>query len=273
MLEAVLFDLDDTLLDNPMDTFLPAYFQALTRYLDHLVPPEQLMADLMRATQAMNADHNRALTNEEAFASVFYPLLGQDRSTVESAFERFYTQEFPKLRGMTRRRPEARALVASALERGLQVAVATNPMFPRVAVEERLAWAGVPVERFDYALVTTYENMHATKAHPAYYCEILQKLDRQPGECLMVGDSWKLDIVPASAVGLRAYWVTQQSPPLPQRGGPGWGLDSPPNAPLVGSGTLLDLWSAVQAKGWSLGLDELIRRRVIRTPETGPRRS
>ena len=56
MLKAVLFDLDDTLLGNAMDTFLPAYFQALTRYLDHLIPPERLMADLMQATKVMNGD-------------------------------------------------------------------------------------------------------------------------------------------------------------------------------------------------------------------------
>jgi FMN phosphatase YigB (HAD superfamily) len=240
MFEAVLFDLDDTLLGNPMDSFLPAYFRALTRYLDHLVPPERLIADLMRATKAMNANHSRELTNEEAFASVFYPLLGQDRSIVESAFERFYRQEFPKLRGMTRRRPEARSLVASALEQGMQVAVATNPMFPRIAVEERLAWAGVPVEELDYTLVTTYENMHATKSHLAYYGEILERLGRRPGECLMVGDSWEMDIAPASSVGIRVYWVTEETDPPSA------------NPSLAGHGTLAELWAQVQAQGWSL---------------------
>jgi FMN phosphatase YigB (HAD superfamily) len=240
MLEAVLFDLDDTLLGNAMDTFLPAYFRALTRYLDHLIPPERLIADLMRATKAMDANPNRELTNEEAFASVFYPLLKRDRSTVEAAFERFYTEEFPKLRRLTRRRPEARSLVSAALERSLQVAIATNPMFPRIAVEERLVWAGVPVDQFDYALVTTYENMHATKSHRAYYREILKKLGRRPDECLMVGDSWKMDIVPASAEGLPVYWVTDENE-LPS-----------PNVSLVGRGSLAELWAEVQMRGWPL---------------------
>jgi FMN phosphatase YigB (HAD superfamily) len=240
MLEAVLFDLDDTLLGNAMDEFLPAYFQALTEYIQYLIPPERLMAGLMQGTKAMDADNNGELTNEEAFASVFYPLQEQDRRTVESAFERFYAEEFPKLHRLTRRRPEARALVASALERGLQVVVATNPMFPRVAVEERLAWAGVPVEQFDFSLVTTYENMHATKARLAYYGEILDRLGRLPGECLMVGDSWTMDIAPASAVGLHVYWVTEDADP------------PAPGASQVGRGTLADLWEAVQAQGWTV---------------------
>jgi FMN phosphatase YigB (HAD superfamily) len=240
MLRAVLFDLDDTLLGNRMDAFLPAYFQALTRYLDHLIPPERLIDYLMQATKAMDADRTRELTNEEAFASVFYPLLDQERSTVEAAFERFYAEAFPKLRSLTRRRPQAGSLVASALDHGLQVAIATNPMFPRVAVEERLAWAGVPAEDFDYALVTTYENMHATKSHLAYYREILERLDRRPGECLMVGDDWRMDILPASAVGIHVYWINEEDA-LPA-----------PDPSLVGRGTLADLWEELQARGWTL---------------------
>jgi HAD superfamily hydrolase (TIGR01549 family) len=240
MFEAVLFDLDDTLLGNPMDTFVPAYFQALTRYLDNLVPPERLITHMMEATEAMSANRSQELTNEEAFASVFYPLLGEDRATVESAFQQFYAQHFPRLRGLTSKRPEARSLVGSALDHGMQVAIATNPMFPRIAVEERLAWAGVPVEQFDYALVTTYENMHATKPHLAYYREILERLGQRPDKCLMVGDSWKMDIAPASSVGLRVFWVTTDN--------------EPPAAPvsLVGQGSLADLWAEVQARAWTL---------------------
>lgn len=237
MLRAVLFDLDDTLLGNAMDTFLPAYFGALTRYLDPLVPSERLIEELQRATRAMNAEHSERVTNEEAFASVFYPALEPERSTLERAFERFYAEEFPKLRQFTRRRPQARALVEWALEQGLQVVVATNPLFPRVAVQERLAWAGVPVEEVDYALVTTYENMHATKSHAAYYREILERLGRRPGECLMVGDSWEKDIVPASSIGMHVYWITEEPEPPSSR------------AALQGYGSLAELWEVVEAHG------------------------
>jgi FMN phosphatase YigB (HAD superfamily) len=235
MLRAVLFDLDDTLLGNSMDTFLPAYFQALTRYLDHLIPPERLIAQLMYATEAMDANHNRHATNEEAFASAFYPALKPDRSTLERLFRNFYAEEFPKLQSLTRRRPEARSLVEWALERGLQVAVATNPLFPRVAVEQRLAWAGVSVDHFSYALVTTYENMHATKSHPAYYREILSRLRRRPDECLMVGDSWEMDVLQASSVGLQVYWVADEDKQPSQ------------DVALAGRGSLGELWTAVKA--------------------------
>jgi len=194
MLKAILFDLDDTLLVNSMETFVPAYFQALTRYVAHLIPPERLIVELLRATRAMEANDGTGPTNEEAFAAIFYPAIGYTSDEVKPLFEQFYTEEFPKLRRLTQALPEARPLVAWAFERGLQVAIATNPLFPRLPVEQRLEWAGVPATEFDYALVTTYEDMHATKAHPAYYREILDRLGRQPGECLMVGDDWTRDM-------------------------------------------------------------------------------
>jgi FMN phosphatase YigB (HAD superfamily) len=241
MFKAILFDLDDTLLSNPMDDFISVYFQALTRSVAHLIPPERLISELLRATQVMDANDGDGPTNEEAFAAAFFPALGYERATLEPLFEQFYAEEFPKLRGLTRQQPEARSLVEWAFERGLQVVIATNPFFPRTAVEQRIEWAGVPVTEFDYALVTTYEIMHATKSHLAYYHEILNRLALQPGECLMVGDDWEKDIAPAAAVGISTYWIAGPGDPLPTQ-----------DVMLVGQGRLADLWAWVKAGGLAL---------------------
>jgi len=248
MLKAILFDLDDTLLGNSMETFMPAYFQALTRWTAHLIPSDQLIAELIRATGTMQANDGTGPTNEEAFAAVFYPALGYEQAALEPTFERFYAEEFPKLRPLTQTRPEARPLVEWAFERGLQVAIATNPLFPRYPIEQRLEWAGVPVTEFDYALVTNYEDMHATKSHPAYYREVLALLDRQPAECLMVGDNWKWDIAQAASVGIPVYWIAKpgKAPPsLPPHRGDKRGV-------LVGQGTLANLWDWVKAGNLAL---------------------
>ena len=244
MLKAILFDLDDTLLGNSMETFIPAYFRVLARRVTHLIPADRLVAELMRGTRAMNANDGTGPTNEEAFSSVFYPALGYERDELRPILDRFYAEEFPKLRSLTQPRLEARALVEWAFERGLQVVVATNPIFPRMAVEQRLDWAGVPVTEFDYALVTTYENMHATKPHPAYYHEILARLGRQPGECLMVGDDEQRDIAPAALVGIPVYWIAELGAASPED-------DVTP----VGQGTLADLWDWVRT-GMSLVLKD-----------------
>jgi FMN phosphatase YigB (HAD superfamily) len=248
MFKAILFDLDDTLLANSIEAFIPVYFRALGKYMAHLIPPERLIAEIMRATRAMDENDGTGLTNQETFASIFYPAVGLEREDLEPVFARFYAEEFPKLRGLTRPIPEARLLVEWAFEHGLQVAIATNPLFPRTAIEQRLEWAGVSVIEFDYALVTTYENMHATKANPAYYQEITDTLGREPKECLMVGDDWDRDMLPAATAGIPIYWVTKPDDTL---------LPIPPmhkikGGVLIGQGTLENLWDWIGRGGLTL---------------------
>jgi FMN phosphatase YigB (HAD superfamily) len=238
MFKAILFDLDDTLLDCSMDVFFPSYIEALTRYASAVVPPERFTKELMRATGAMDANDGTGPTNQDAFDAVFYPALGYEPEELRPLFDKFYAEDFPKLKNLTRRRPEARPLIQWAFDQGLQVVIATNPFFPPSPVEQRLGWAGVPVTDFDYALVTTYDIMHATKAHPAYYREILTTLGRDPSECLMVGDHWPWDIAMPSSVGIPVYWISEPS-------------DTPPpdSMPLVGRGNLQDLWAWTKAGG------------------------
>jgi FMN phosphatase YigB (HAD superfamily) len=130
-----------------------------------------------------------------------------DRSEFEPVFERFYAEAFPGLRPLTRPRPAAPTIVEWAQERGLAVVIATNPMFPLTAIEQRMAWAGVGVDRFDYALVTSYETSRATKSHPAYYREILEVIGCEPAAALMVGDNWEWDILHAEMAGVAGYWI------------------------------------------------------------------
>ncbi len=238
MPRAVLFDLDDTLLGNSMSTFIPAYFEALTRWASGRVEPRRLVGALLAATAAMDANDGAGPTNEDAFAAVFYPMVGIDREELEPVFERFYEEAFPALRALTRPLPEAPRLVGAALEAGLQVAVATNPLFPLTAIEQRLEWGGVGPGAFRYDVVTSYETCHATKPRAAYYREILGRLGREPGECLMVGDSWELDIAPAVALGMAAYLVA----PLPA-------LRHRSAAGLTGHGPLAELWRRVREAG------------------------
>jgi FMN phosphatase YigB (HAD superfamily) len=81
--------------------------------------------------------------------------------------------------------------------------------------------------QFPFTLITTYENMHATKARPAYYAEIADRICRAPEDCLMVGDNWKWDVVNALEVGMSAFWIAAPERDLPD-----------PSVALVGRGTL-----------------------------------
>lgn len=213
MLKALLLDLDDTLLENDMSRFIPAYFRGLTECVADLIPGEKLIHELLKATHAMNSNDGSGQTNGELFESLFYPGLGFERDELKPRFERFYSEEFPKLRVLTAAKPEARRIVEWAFASGFDVVIATNPLFPATAIEQRIAWADVPIEEFPYALVTTFENMHATKAHPLYYKEILDVIGHEAQDCLMVGDNWGWDVEQPSLVGMPAYWIADPDEP------------------------------------------------------------
>jgi HAD superfamily hydrolase (TIGR01549 family) len=138
-----------------------------------------------------------------------------DSNELEAFFDQFYRDAFNQLEGTTKKRPFASKLIQYCQNADLDIVIATNPLFPRVAIEARLAWAGLPVSDYDFSLVTTYENMHAAKPQPAYYAEILQKIGCAPEDALMVGDDWGNDIVPAASLGIHTFWLAaaDASPP------------------------------------------------------------
>ncbi|MFN2166026.1 MAG: HAD family hydrolase, partial [Anaerolineae bacterium] len=98
----------------------------------------------------------------------------------------------------------------------LDVVIATNPLFPALAVQHRMAWAGVA--DFAYDLVTSYENSRAIKPNLLYFEQILETLGRRPEDCLVVGDE-DMDMV-AAHLGCRTFLVpgsrTNLSPSTPK---------------------------------------------------------
>jgi FMN phosphatase YigB (HAD superfamily) len=147
-------------------------------------------------------------TLEEVFSERFYPALRLNRTDVEATIRNFYNQEFTRLKELTRPRTEAVRMVEEAFGRGYRVVVATNPLFPRLAIEHRLDWAGLPVEKYPFDLVTSYESFHFAKPNPAFYAEVLARLGWPEGPVVMVGNSLEEDIWPARNLGLPAFWLT-----------------------------------------------------------------
>jgi HAD superfamily hydrolase (TIGR01549 family) len=206
MIRAVLLDLDDTLLDNDMERFLPPYFAAVSQYMAHFIAPDEFMNMLLASTRVMMKNQDPNVTNKQAFDANFLPRLGHPESEVRSVIDSFYEEDFAALKRYTQPRPQARPLVQILFDEGYDVVIATNPLFPRRAIEHRLAWAGV--SDFPFTLVTTYENSHFSKPNPRYYQEILDKVGCRPGEGMMVGDDFGNDIAPAMQIGLHTYWIT-----------------------------------------------------------------
>ncbi len=209
MTPTLLIDLDDTLLDNNIDTFLPAYLQALSRELAPLAEPKRLIDILIAATGKMVENTRPDCMLKEVFDDAFYPALGVKVSAVQGSIEKFYAEVFPTLKKLTRPRPEAIRMVEQAFERGYQLVIATNPLFPLTANLQRLEWAGLPADKYPFALVTSFENYHFAKPQPAFYAEVLARLGWPEGPVVMVGNDLYRDIAASRKLGLAAFWLTE----------------------------------------------------------------
>jgi FMN phosphatase YigB (HAD superfamily) len=212
----LLVDLDNTLLSNDMSSFLPAYLQALGQHLVEVAPSDHLIPTLIAATHEMVRNNRPDRSLKHVFDAAFYPALGKTEEDLKEQIDSFYAEVFPKLEGITQPRPEAIALVQQAFERGYEVVVATSPLFPLTAIQQRLNWAGLSLEEFPFTLVSSYESFHFAKPNPAYYAEILARLGWPEKPAVMVGDDPYNDILPSQRLGLPVYWVADPSEALPE---------------------------------------------------------
>jgi FMN phosphatase YigB (HAD superfamily) len=240
MIKAVLLDLDNTLLGNDPDPFTRRYLALLDDFVRRRLGTPGILEALWAGTRAIFTDADPLRTNSEKFYGAFMALVPVERAAFAQAMDEFYAELYPTLEPLTQRRPGARRLVESLLEAGYAVVVATNPLFPYVAVQHRLAWAGIPVDQVPLTLVTTLDNMHFAKPHPAYYEEIVARLGLEAGEAIMVGDDWEHDILPARAAGLNAFWVC----------GDGHGCDPQAVCQVDGCGSLADFAGRAIEENW-----------------------
>lgn len=215
MIDAVLFDLDGTLLQNDMSQFMPRYLQALSSRVSSFMPPKEFVQVLLAATERMVSEADPAATNQQTFEAAFHELSGRSLDEMRPTIEDFYARDFGKLATCTRPEPAARAVVEAVLAAGRLAVVATHPLFPRAAILQRMAWAGV--EDLPFALVTSYENMHYAKPRREYYEEIATMIGTPAARCLMIGDDLSLD-QPSVQAGMRFYHVTKEKPFTAGRG-------------------------------------------------------
>ncbi len=204
-IKAVLFDLDGTLLPMDQDVFVKAYFKGLSAKLAPLgYDPEQLIKVIWGGTNAMiNNDGKK--TNEEVFWDFFCKIYGEKARKDEPIFEQFYKNEFQKVQQVCGRDENSYKLVHKLKEKGIRVVLATNPIFPAIATESRIGWAGL--EPQDFELYTTYENIGYSKPNPKYYAEVLNHLGLEPQECVMVGNDVGDDMV-AKELGIKVFLLT-----------------------------------------------------------------
>lgn len=219
--EALLLDLDGTLLDIDFRSFMNDYVTRLAARFADCIEPQLFRRQLFLSTRAMIFNTEPGRTTLEAFLDDFGAVLPLPDDSM-ARFEDFYATEFPRLGRWGRPLAGGRELIQAALNRGLKAAVATAPFFPEQAIRERLRWAGVA--DLPFALITSSDTMTRSKPFPEFYLEIAKRIGVAPEACLMVGDEALMDGSAARA-GMQVALV---GPDKPSFSGP-W-LDGTPLA-------------------------------------------
>ncbi|ACI20057.1 HAD family hydrolase [Dictyoglomus thermophilum] len=209
MIKAVLFDLDGTLLINDLDLFMKNYFSLLREDFKKIGDEKELFKNLNIAIEKMLLNKGPK-TNYEVFWDEFTKLTGKDRKNMEEFFNNFYSQKFPLLKDLSQARTNfyAKEVIERSFELGLKVVIATNAVFPIIAIEERLRWG--ELQNYPYDLITSMEKMHSCKPNVEYYKEILEKINVPPERAIMVGNDIKEDLS-ASKLGILTFLYNHEN--------------------------------------------------------------
>ena len=211
MLQAVLFDLDDTLFDHRICAHT-ALSELHAAYEDFRGSPfdefEKLHASFLEDL------HRRVMTGElplddarqERFRRLFAALGATPRAEVIVEAAATYRDGYRRIRKAI---PGAAALLAAVRARA-RVAIVSNNLLE----EQQDKLRHCALDSYIDVLVVS-EEAGVSKPEPRIFEIALERLGCGRDDVVMVGDSWPADIVGATAAGIRPIWFNPLRRPKP----------------------------------------------------------
>lgn len=204
MIKTLLLDLDGTLLPVETEDFIQKYLELVAVKLSEITDPTSGVKHLLSSTKHMIENKNPNLTNKEVFVKDFTSRVRCSENIIMKLFHSFYTNEYKSLKKCVKNNREINKIISILNDKKLELVLATNPVFPQAAVKERLRW--INAHNLPFKLVCSYENMHFCKPHIEYYEEILSLVQKNPEECLMVGNDTREDLA-AKKIGIKTFLI------------------------------------------------------------------
>ena len=205
MIKTILFDLDGTLLPMNQEDFIKAYFGLLAKKVSlYGYNPDTLIKTIWQGISNMIKNDGKE-TNEAVFWKTFENIYGTEALKDKFIFDEFYSKEFQDVSKSCGYTTYAKEIIEKVKGKGYKLVLATNPIFPSIATESRMRWAGINPS--DFEVYTTYENSHHSKPNLQYYKDILGKIGCRADECLMVGNDVDEDMI-ASSLGMKTFLLT-----------------------------------------------------------------
>lgn len=206
--QAVLFDLDGTLLPMDEATFVKCFYSLLVPYVTPEGKTYREIGEMLMQSLEHVIRNDGSMTNEQAFIGFYEDYGRRNNCDVRiDSIEEFYATVFDQqVRTSCGYDPVAAQVIEYLKRDGTPAVLATNPFFPRVGTRARLGWAGLDPKDFVY--ITTYENSHYCKPNLMYYKEVFENTGYDPKQCLMVGNNVAEDMI-AERLGCDAYLITR----------------------------------------------------------------
>lgn len=222
MLKAVLFDLDDTLLDwsQRSQNWVDYERQHLTLVLDYInreiqpVSTADLFFDTVRQLSRQGWLAAERGLRPPVFSSLLLEALGKvgipaERVDIEACLRAYDAQ----LVGGVCPFPDAEEILPLLVANNLKLGVITNAAIPMWMRDHELDMCGLLPYFADCRF--TAADVGYLKPHPVAFETALSKLGLQPDEAIFVGDNPEADIAGAQNVGMKAVLrINRKTPPL-----------------------------------------------------------
>ncbi len=211
MIKAVLLDLDNTFLDQADQQSAKTFRRAFAQHLETDTGIASADGVFHRARQKLNNRRDCVATNDELMTASIAADLNAPVSDILPLLEPLYQASFEQARGWTSAAAGARPLAQALLDKGLSVAIVSDPIYREAVVIHRLHWAGLGDFVESFAFVSSSENTHFAKTDPAFYAELIARIGIEPDEALLVSGNRQQDTLPAKTVGLHIWQVENKS--------------------------------------------------------------
>jgi len=199
MIKAVLFDLDNTLID-----FMKMKKHSCSAAIDAMIGA------------GLNVDHNKA-------TKVLFELYDKYGLEEKKIFQRFLTKLTGKVNyrilangivayrrvrtGFLDSYPDADYVLLKLKKRGIKLGIVTDA--PKLKAWVRLA--SIKLSNY-FDVVVTFEDTKKLKPSTMPFASALNKLKLKPSECLMVGDRPERDIKGAKKLGMKTCFARYGNP-------------------------------------------------------------
>lgn len=205
MIKNIIFDLDGTLINTLQNEFNKKYFESLSVKLMNQGYDSKLLSFTVMEGISLMLKNDGSKTNEDVFWEHFENKIKIKKEDIISIFNDFYNNEYEQLNICIKRINISSKAINILKNKGYNLILATNPLFPKIAIEKRMKWGNINSKYFSY--ITSYENSSYCKPNINYYKQIIEKNNLKIEETLMFGNDLIEDFV-VEKIGISCYIIT-----------------------------------------------------------------